>query len=197
MPSSSAAERNRAPILAVLNRVLPERETILEIASGSGEHAVFFAQAFPSLTWQPTDVDPAALRSIAARAARADLINLALPLSLDAASMMWPVHRAEAIVAINLVHISPWRTTEGLMSGAERVLEPGGVLYLYGPYKENGAHTAPSNAAFDESLRSRNPEWGVRDLAEVSDVARRHGLTLVERLPMPANNMSLIFQRDP
>jgi SAM-dependent methyltransferase len=193
--SSPAAERNRAPILAVLRRILPERGTVLEIASGSGEHAVFFAQALPNLGWQPTDVDPAALRSIAVRVATAGLPNLAPPLVLDAGSKIWPVGQADAIVAINVVHISPWRTSEGLLSGAGRVLEPGGVLYLYGPYKDKGAHTAPSNAAFDVSLKSRNPEWGVRDVGEVVDLARSHGLSLAERVPMPANNLSLVFRR--
>lgn len=191
-----AVQRNRDPILSVLRRFLPEHGLVLEIASGSGEHAVYFAQALPALVWQPTEQDPLALRSIAARASMARLPNLASPLPLDVASKAWPVGRAAAVVAINMIHISPWGTTEALMAGARQVLEPGGILYLYGPFMDGGAHTAPSNAVFDESLRARNPEWGVRDVAQVDEAARSHGLFLAERVPMPANNLSLIFRRD-
>ena len=194
--TSPSVARNRDPILAVLRRVLPERGTVLELASGSGEHAVYFAAALPTLTWQPTDPDPEALRSIAVHRTAAGLANVAPPLELDAVSSSWPVTRADAVVAINMVHIAPWRATQGLMAGAARVLAPGGVLYLYGPYKANGSHTAPSNAAFDESLRARNPEWGVRDVADLDDLARGHGLVLNERVAMPANNLSLIFRRE-
>jgi SAM-dependent methyltransferase len=192
---SPAAARNRDPILEVLRRVLPARGTVLEIASGSGEHAVYFAAALPHLVWQPTDPDPAALRSIAAYRASAGLPNLAPPVALDAAASAWPVEAADAVVAINMVHIAPWRATEGLMAGAARVLGPAGVLYLYGPYMVDGAHTAPSNAAFDESLKARDPAWGVRDVADVSALARSHGFVLAERVAMPANNLSLIFRR--
>jgi SAM-dependent methyltransferase len=194
--TSPSVARNRDPILAVLRRVLPERGTVLELASGSGEHAVYFAAALPTLIWQPSDPDPEALRSIAAHRTATGLPNVAPPLELDAASPSWPVSRADAVVAINMVHIAPWRATQGLMAGAGRVLAPGKVLYLYGPYKENGSHTAPSNAAFDESLRARNPEWGVRDVSALDDLARAHGLVLMERVPMPANNLSLIFRRE-
>jgi SAM-dependent methyltransferase len=187
--------RNRDPILTVLTRVLPERGTVLEIASGSGEHAISFAAALPSLTWQPTDQDPAALRSIAAHQAAARLPNVRPPLQLDASAASWPVADADAVVAINMVHIAPWSAAEGLMAGAGRVLGSGGILYLYGPYKENGVHTAPSNAVFDESLRLRNPEWGVRDVADLAELARAHGLSFAERVSMPANNLSLIFRR--
>jgi SAM-dependent methyltransferase len=193
--TAPAVARNRDPILDVLRRVLPARGTVVEVASGSGEHAVYFAAALPDLIWQPTDRDPAALRSIVAHRAAAGLPNLAPPLELDAASSGWPVDSADAIVAINMVHISPWRATEGLIAGAARVLAPSGVLYLYGPYKENGVHTAPSNAAFDASLRARDPEWGVRDVAEVADLADARGLALAERVAMPANNLSLVFRR--
>jgi SAM-dependent methyltransferase len=193
---SPAAARNRDPILEVLRRVLPARGTVLEIASGSGEHAVYFAAALPHLVWQPTDPDPAALRSIAAYRASAGLPNLAPPVALDAAASAWPVEAADAVVAINMVHIAPWRATEGLMAGAARVLGPAGVLYLYGPYMVDGAHTAPSNAAFDESLKARDPAWGVRDVADVSALARSHGFVLAERVAMPANNLSLIFRRE-
>src|ERR1043165_5697619 len=171
-----SAARNRDPILAVLREVLPAAGTVLEIASGSGEHAVHFAAALPHLVWQPTDPDAQARRSIAAHAARAGLPNLLPPLELDAAAAVWPVARADAIVSINMIHIAPWRAAEGLMAGAARVLPPDGPLYLYGPYRQHGRHTAPSNAAFDESLKMRDPAWGVRDLDEVVALAGPHGL---------------------
>jgi len=193
--TSPSVARTREPILAVLRRVLPERGHVLEIASGTGEHAVFFAAALPNLVWHPTDQDALALRSIAAHRAAAGLSNLAPPLPLDASASDWPVSHADAVVAINMVHISPWSATEGLMRGSERILPPGGILYLYGAYKENGIHTAPSNAVFDESLRARHPDWGVRDVVDVAHLADTHGLVLVERIPMPANNLSLVFRR--
>ena len=192
---SPSVAHNRDPILAVLQRVLPQAGRVLEIASGTGEHAAYFAAALPQLTWQPTDRDEQALKSIAAHRAASGLPNLLAPLILDAAAPEWPVEQADAIVAINMVHISPWRATQGLMAGAEQVLPPGGVLYLYGAYKENGVHTAASNEAFDRDLRGRNPEWGVRDLESVADLAREHGLDLLERVQMPANNLSLVFRR--
>jgi hypothetical protein len=193
--TAPAVTRNRDPILAVLRRVLPTQGTVVEIASGTGEHAVHFAAGLPHLVWQPTDRDASALRSIAAYRRAAQLPNLLAPLELDAASPSWPVTSADAIVSINMIHIAPWRAAEGLMAGAGRRLGASNVLYLYGPFKENGRHTAPSNAAFDASLRRRDPEWGVRDVGEVSDLARLHGLDLVERVAMPANNLSLIFRR--
>jgi Protein of unknown function (DUF938) len=189
-----AVARNREPILAVLRRTLPARGIVLEIASGTGEHAVHFAAALPHLTWQPTDVDADALKSISVHSASARLPNLLAALPLDVCSPVWPVTRADAVVAINMIHISPWSATEGLMEGAARVLPSGGPLYLYGPFKEGDRHTAPSNAAFDANLRANNPEWGVRDVEQVADVARWHGLHLVERVPMPANNLSLVFR---
>jgi len=191
--TSPAAARNRAPILDVLRRVLPARGLVLEIASGSGEHVVYFAAALAQLTWQPTDPDPEALTSIAAYRAAARLPNLLPPLALDASAPIWPVTHADAIVAINMIHIAPWAAAEGLMAGAERLMAP--VLVLYGPFREGGRHTAPSNAAFDESLRARNREWGVRDLDEVAALASRHGLMLHERIAMPANNLSVVFRR--
>ena len=193
--TAPAAARNRDPILAVLRRVLPAQGMVLEIASGTGEHAVHFAAALPGLTWQPTDRDAVALRSIAARRALAKLPNIELPLELDVTSRDWPVARADAVVAINMIHISPWRSTQGLIEGATRLLAPGGVLFLYGPYMEGGRHTAPSNAAFDADLRARNPAWGVRDLDDVSALAAKHGLDFVERVAMPANNLSVVFRR--
>ena len=150
----------------MLRRVLPVRGVVLEIASGTGEHAVHFAAALPGLTWHPTDRDPAALHSIAAWRASTPLPNCSPPIELDVTSPAWPVERADAVLCCNMIHISPWRSTEGLIEGAGRVLSPGGVLFLYGPYKESGRHTAPSNEAFDADLRVRNPEWGVRDLEE-------------------------------
>jgi SAM-dependent methyltransferase len=193
--TSPSVVRNRDPILAVLHRVLPPAGTVLEIAGGTGEHAVYFAAALPHLTWQPSDQDEQALRSIAAHRALSELPNLLAPLSLDAAAPEWPVEQADAVVAINMIHISPWRATKGLMAGAGRVLSPGGVLYLYGAYKENSAYRVASNEAFDADLRRRNPDWGVRDLEAVAELAGSHGLTLDERIPMPANNLSLVFRR--
>jgi SAM-dependent methyltransferase len=193
--TSPAVARNRDPILAVLRRVLPAQGTVLEIASGTGEHAVHFAAGLPPLTWQPTDTDADALRSIAAHRAAAQLPNLLPVLEIDVCAPSWPVTRADAVVAINMIHIAPWTAAEALMAGAARLLAPGSVLYLYGPFKENGRHIAPSNAAFDASLRARNPQWGVRDLDEVAVLARRQGLALAERIAMPTNNLSLVFHR--
>ena len=190
-----AVARNRDPILAVLRRVLPERGLVLEIASGSGEHAIYFAAALPHLTWQPSDPDPEARESIAAYRAATALPNVLPALALDAAASHWPVMHIDAIVSINMIHIAPWAAAEGLMAGAERQLPAGRVLFLYGPFRERGQHTAPSNAAFDESLRARNREWGVRDLDEVAALASRHGLALEERIAMPANNLSVVFRR--
>jgi SAM-dependent methyltransferase len=187
--------RNRAPILEVLRRVLPREGLVLEIASGGGEHAAYFAQNLPGLRWQPTDANAEMFDSIAAHRAAAGVANLLAPLQLDVTSPQWPVERADALVCCNMIHIAPWAATEGLIAGAGRTLAPGGILYLYGPYKIEGRHTAPSNEDFDTSLRARNPLWGVRDLTEVSRLAERHGLALAETASMPANNLSVIFRR--
>jgi cyclopropane fatty-acyl-phospholipid synthase-like methyltransferase len=195
--TAPAVARNRDPILAVLREVLAAPGTVLEIASGSGEHAVHFASALSHLVWQPTDPDAEARRSIAAHAARAQLPNLLPPLALDAAAAAWPVTQADAIVSINMIHIAPWSAAEGLMAGAARLLPPDSPLYLYGPFREHGRHTAPSNAAFDESLKARDPAWGVRDLDEVVALAGRHGLALSRTVAMPANNLSVVFRRNP
>jgi len=195
--TAPAVARNRDLILAVLREVLAAPGTVLEIASGSGEHAVHFASALPHLVWQPTDPDAQALRSIAAYAARAQLPNLLPPLELDTTAAVWPVTQADAIVSINMIHIAPWAAAEGLMAGAARLLPAGRPLYLYGPYREHGRHTAPSNAAFDESLRARDPAWGVRDLDAVVALAARHGLALQRTVAMPANNLSVVFHRNP
>jgi len=192
-----AVARNRAAILAVLRDVLPETGTVLEIASGSGEHAAHFAAALPALTWQPSDPEPAYRRSIAAHAEAAGLANLRPPLALDAAAATWPIARADAILCINMVHIAPWSATEGLMAGATRTLAPGGVLFLYGAFREGGRHTADSNAAFDQDLRARDPRWGVRDLETVVDTAAARGLRHEARIGLPANNLALIFRRTP
>lgn len=187
--------RNRQPILDVLARVLPPTGLVLEIASGSGEHAVFFAQNLPPLSWQPTDADAAALASIAAHRAAAGPPNPLEPLRLDATAERWPIEHADALLCNNMIHIAPWRVTEGLMAGAGRILSRDGILYLYGPYRMEGRHTAPSNQEFDGWLKAQNPEWGIRDLADVTELARRHGLNLAETVPMPANNLSVIFCR--
>ena len=187
--------RNRDPILDVLQRVLLPRGLVLEIASGSGEHAGYFAKALPFLKWQPTDPDAQALASIAAHRAAAGAANLLAPLKLDVTAERWPVERADAIVCCNMIHIAPWAACEGLMAGAARALSSGGILYLYGPYKIGGRHTAPSNQAFDADLRARNPEWGIRDLDDVTALAASHSFVLAETVQMPANNLSVIFRR--
>jgi SAM-dependent methyltransferase len=192
-----AVARNREPILAVLRRHLPAHGTVLEVASGTGEHAVHFAAALPQLTWHPSDGDARALRSIAAHRAAAALPNLMQPLALDVTAPEWPLVHADAIVCINMVHIAPWAAAEGLMAGAGRLLAPGNVLYLYGPFRVDGEHTAPSNAAFDASLKAQDVQWGVRDVGEVADIAGLHGFDLVERVAMPANNLSVIFRKRP
>lgn len=190
-----AAARNRDPILAVLRRVLPATGTVLEIASGTGEHAVHFAAALPGLVWQPSDPSEEARASVAAWSAAATLPNLRPPLDVDAAAPVWPVASADAIVSINMIHIAPWQACLGLMAGAGRLLPPGGPLVLYGPFNVDGRFTAPSNAAFDASLRARDPAWGIRDVADVAAAAEAHGLSLDERVEMPANNTMLVFRR--
>lgn len=188
-----ATERNREAIHDVLARHLPPRGRVLEIASGSGEHAVYFARRFPAIEWQPSDGDPAAIASIAAWRDEAALDNLLAPIALDVASRpstSWP--SADVIVCINMVHISPWSAALALFAGAERTLAVGGLLYLYGPYRFGGT-TAPSNEAFDRSLRARDPRWGVRDVDDLEAAAR--GFALVETIAMPANNHSLLFRR--
>jgi SAM-dependent methyltransferase len=188
--------RNRDPILDVLKRVLPARGLVLEIASGSGEHAAYFASGLPALTWQPSDPEAEALASIAAHREDTGLANLLAPVRLDVTAPSWPVERAAALVCCNMIHIAPWAACEGLIVGAARVLPTGGVLYLYGPYKIGGRHTAPSNQEFDVYLRRQNAAWGIRDLEEVTALARRHNFTLIETVAMPANNLSVIFARE-
>ena len=193
--SSPHVARNTAPIIEVLRGVLPGSRLVLEVASGSGEHAVHFARAFPGLSLQPSDPDPVALRSIEAWQADEALPNLLPPIELDASAADWPMERADAILCINMVHISPWAATQGLLRGAARLLHKGAPLYLYGPYRQKGVETAPSNEAFDLSLKSRSPAWGLRNLEDVADEAGRHGLALRNVIPMPANNLSVIFRK--
>ena len=193
--SAPAAERNREPILAVLQRVLPPTGLALEIASGTGQHVVHFAKALPRWTWQPSEPDPKMRGSIAAWVSETGVANVLPPLDLDVSRADWPVERADAVLCINMIHISPWRATEHLLAGCERLLGPGGILFLYGPYRRSGRHTAPSNEAFDESLRQRNPQWGLRDLETVEETANQHGLALSEVVEMPANNLSVVFVR--
>ena len=189
-----ATERNREPLAAVLREVLPANGTVLEVASGSGEHCAYFARLFPDLTWQPSDCDPDALNSIEAWGADSDAANLRPPVFLDAAGT-WPVDAADAILCVNMVHISPWAATVGLMQGAGRLLPVGGPLVLYGPYRRAGVETAPSNEAFDESLKARNLDWGLRDLQAVTAEAEANGLRLERVAEMPANNVTIIYRR--
>jgi SAM-dependent methyltransferase len=192
---SPAAERNKQPILAVLERVLPARGTVLEIASGTGQHVVHFARALPRLEWQPTDPDGELRAVIAARVAAAQLPNVRPPLELDVLDGSWPSAAADAVLCSNMIHIAPAAATPALLRGAARVLGAGAPLALYGPYKRDGRHTSASNAAFDDSLRARDPDWGVRDLDEVAAAALGHGFELGEVVEMPANNLMVVLRR--
>ncbi|RYE86304.1 MAG: DUF938 domain-containing protein [Hyphomicrobiales bacterium] len=190
-----ATQRNREPILAVLREVLPAQGQVLEIASGSGEHAIHFATAFPSLSFQPSDPDPAALASIDAWARESALANLRPAIRLDAMASRWPVTQADAILCINMIHISPWAATEGLIRQAGQLLPADGPLYLYGPYRQHDVPLAASNAVFDDSLRRRNPKWGLRELEAVAELARAAGFGEPVVTPMPANNLSVVFRK--
>jgi hypothetical protein len=193
-----AAARNVMPIIDVLRDIVPESGRALEIASGTGQHVAAFAEAFPGIDWQPSDSAAEARESIAAWVREAGLRNLNPPLDLDAIQDGWQQAVAgelDLVVCINMVHIAPWAACVGLMKGAGAALSEGGVLYLYGPFMRNGAHTAPSNHAFDVSLRGRDPAWGVRDMVEVANVANAHGLSLDKTVAMPANNFSLILRK--
>jgi SAM-dependent methyltransferase len=192
--SAPHVARNAAPIAEVLRNVLPTRGLVLEVASGTGEHALHFAREFPNLLWQPSDPEPAAVRSIEAWRAEAGLFNLLPAISLDARARDWPVEAADAVVCINMVHISPWAATLGLLRGAGRLLAPGAPLYLYGAYRQAGVETAPSNEAFDENLKARDPEWGLRELEAVTAEAETHGFALEAVVPMPANNLSVVLR---
>jgi hypothetical protein len=189
-----AAARNRGPILSVLQPILPASGLVLEVASGTGEHVVHFARALPMLEWQPSDPSREARRSIEAWIAAEGLANVRPPLDLDAACDNWPIDHAAAVICINMIHISPWASTEGLMRGAGRILDAGAPLYLYGPFRQATKPIEPSNAAFDESLLSRDPRWGLRDLDEVAACAALHGFVLDRVVEMPANNLSVVFR---
>ncbi|CAM3173223.1 DUF938 domain-containing protein [Corallococcus sp. ZKHCc1 1396] len=195
MRHAPATERNREPLLAVLKEVLPSSGVLLEVASGTGQHAAFFARAFPELAWQPTDGDPDSLASIDAWRAAEGTPNLLPARLLDASTDAWPVEHADAMLCVNMIHIAPWAACQGLMRGAGRVLRPGGRLVLYGPYFVEGTAPAPSNVAFDASLKARDPAWGVRELGAVTAEALRHGLTRERVVEMPSNNLTVVFVR--
>jgi hypothetical protein len=218
MPSSDdrqfapATQRNREPILEVLLQVLPPTGTVLEISSGTGEHAVFFAPHLQPRLWIPSDPNPIARASIAAWRQQGAAANLLAPIAIDASDSSWPIEQAElpeglqglnlqqnpieAIVNINMIHIAPWSACLGLFAGARRILPTGGILYLYGPFKQGGQHTAPSNEAFDASLQAQNLAWGVRNLDDVVAVAQAHNFKLTQSIAMPANNFSIVFQAE-
>jgi SAM-dependent methyltransferase len=187
--------RNREPILDVLRRALPASGRVLEVGSGTGEHAVFFAAALPAITWQPSDPDEGQRASIEAHREEAGLSNLLPPRALDVRDDDWGVGEVDAIFSANMIHIAPFAAAEGLLRGAGRHLRTDGVLVIYGPFREGGRFEAPSNAAFDESLRSRDPEWGVRDLEAITELAAQAGLEREARIEMPANNLTLVFRR--
>jgi hypothetical protein len=194
--SAPAALRNREPIAEVLGRWLPQSGLVLEIASGSGEHAVYFAERFPGLDWQPTDIHPDALASIAAWRREAALPNVREPLKLDAASADWPIDRADAVLSINMVHISPWTSALGLLDGAGRVLACGAPLIMYGPWLKDDIATAESNLAFDADLKRRDPEWGLRRVEDFAEAALARRLRLEATCGMPANNLMLLLRKE-
>lgn len=191
-----APERNKEPILAVLRRVLPAQGLVLEVASGTGQHVIHFAAALPRLYWQPSDPESGHREAIQSRIIAAGAANVSAPLELDASKRPWPVRAADAVVCINMIHVAPWAAALALLAEAGRLLPPGGVLYLYGPYRRGGRHTAPSNEEFDADLRRRDPQWGVRDLDDVVLQARAQSLRLHDVVAMPANNFSVVFRRD-
>ncbi len=196
-PSSPAALRNRGPIADILQEILPDTGKVLEIASGTGEHALYFAQRFPQMLWQPSDASEAAVAAIESWRATADLPNLLAPVKLDASAPEgWPeMDGISTILCINMVHISPWAATEGLMRGSAKLLAPGEPLILYGPYIREGVETAASNLAFNESLKQRNPAWGLRTLEQMAELAGLHGFALDKVTPMPANNIIALFRK--
>jgi hypothetical protein len=191
-----ATLRNRDPILAVLERVLPQEGLILETNSGSGEHAAYMAPRLAPRMWQPSDFDESACASIAAHIADCAADNIRPPFKLDVTWTIWPVDAAAAVLSMNMIHIAPWEACLGLLDGAARILAgDDAILFLYGPFKRDGRHTAPSNDAFDRSLRAQDPRWGVRDLEAVTAEAEARGLALIEIVDMPSNNCSVIFSR--
>ena len=190
-----AAERNRGPILEVLRRLVPDGARVLEVASGTGQHAAHFAAALPGTRWQPSEADPSAFASITAWAASEGASNVCEPVLLDAGAACWPAGTFDVVYCANLVHIAPWSCGLGLLRGAGRHLAPGGLLVLYGPFQVDGRHTSASNAVFDRSLRAQDSRWGVRDLREVEREAAACGLRFRERVEMPANNLVVVFER--
>lgn len=193
--SAPAALRNREPIAEVLAEWLPESGLVLELASGTGEHAVYFAERFPGLDWQPSDLHPESLRSINAWRAEAGLENVAAPLLIDAASSEWPIGRADAVLSSNMVHISPWGAALGLLDGAARLLGPEAPLILYGPWLSETIETVASNREFDADLKRRDPQWGLRKVEDFAAEAAKRGLRLAEQRRMPANNLMLLFRK--
>jgi SAM-dependent methyltransferase len=192
---ASAAERNQQPILDVLRRALPSKGLVLEIASGTGQHASFFSKHLTAIRWQPSDASREALESIRARVDEVGRENLRPPLALDVRANPWPLTNADAIICINMIHIAPWEATVALFRGAARILDEAKHLITYGPYRLHGAHTAPSNAVFDQSLRARDAEWGVRDVDDLQQLGDETGFDLEERVAMPTNNMTLIWTK--
>jgi cyclopropane fatty-acyl-phospholipid synthase-like methyltransferase len=196
---SPSAARNVGPIVAVLKQVLPTNGAVIEIGCGTGEHVVHFAEAMPNLTWLPSDPDSDSRTSTLSWIKFTGLSNVLPPLDIDVCAKAWGIEQAapfDAIVSLNMVHIAPWAASLGLFAGAGRLLRAGGLLVLYGPFMRNGAHNAASNAAFDESLKARNPSWGLRDIVDLEHVAESTGLRLRETIEMPANNMSLVFWKN-
>lgn len=193
--SAPAALRNREPIAGVLRDWLPASGLVLEVASGTGEHAAYFAELFPALEWQPSDIHGASLQSIRAWKRETRLANVRDPILLDASSGTWPIEHADAVLSTNMVHISPWSAALGLLDGAERLLDPGAPLILYGPWLSDEIETAPSNLEFDSDLRRRDPEWGLRKVEDFAAEARRRGFDFADRRQMPANNLMLLFRK--
>jgi hypothetical protein len=192
---AAAAGRNQAPILEVLERELPPSGLVLEVASGTGQHVAHFAKSLPRLSWQPSDPDPGLRRSISLWIEIEQLANVKMPITLDVRQQPWPIASADAIVCINMVHIAPWAATPALFNGARQVLSRGNLLFLYGPFRRGGSHTAPSNAHFDAELRARDPEWGLRDVEALAAVGNDSGFALADTIAMPANNLSLVFRK--
>ena len=190
-----ATAKNRAPIRDALAEVLPDSGLMLEVASGSGEHVAYLAPIFPALEWQPSDRDPALFDSIAAHSADTGAANIRPPIRLDVTEKPWPLSKADAMLAVNMIHVAPWHAAEGLIDGAGAILAPGGPLVLYGPFRRDGRHTAPSNEAFDAALRRENADWGVRDLDELAAAAARCGLDVDRAIEMPANNLTVVLRK--
>ena len=193
---TGSAERNKDPILTLLKRVLPQTGLVLEIGSGTGQHVAHFAKALPELTWQPSDPDHAFRDSIRSWTTVESLGNVRAPIDLEVCRFPWPVTRADAVLCVNMIHVAPWAATQALFSGAKGVLDGGGLLVLYGPYRSFGRHTAASNEAFDARLRATDPAWGLRDLEKVVEVADQAGFRLAEVVEMPANNFGVVLRND-